>query len=290
MKTLKSNNQSSNNKMKVPFNAPIKDAMDKYGVAIGGGMALISGVAFVSAKYFSPINKEDELLPMPDNDPVTDEEICDTPGSYVEIVASQEVIQISDDQESFSSAFENARKLQGPGGLFEYKGELYNTYFKEEWDSMSIEEKNDYYAQIGRNIDNESSAFVTSFENGEIAVVAFKDDSIIGLIVMDEDGDGIYDVAVVDINLDGEPDYYFPIEKNVVNPSGDLELAYLDNQVVDVNLVSEDIVEIDEEDHTLVDSVGGMSIEEDNIFDDSNIGHQDLPDLVDNMDMGEFQL
>ena len=45
---------------------------------------------------------------------------------------------------SFSQAFAEARAEVGPGGVFHWNGGIYNTYTKEEWDSMSAEEKHDF--------------------------------------------------------------------------------------------------------------------------------------------------
>ncbi len=40
------------------------------------------------------------------------------------------------DDLSFGQAFATARKALGPGGVFEWKGKLFNTYYKEEWESL----------------------------------------------------------------------------------------------------------------------------------------------------------
>lgn len=43
---------------------------------------------------------------------------------------------------SFRDAFEAARAELGPGGVFRWHGNIYNTYTAEEWNAMSTEEKN----------------------------------------------------------------------------------------------------------------------------------------------------
>lgn len=50
--------------------------------------------------------------------------------------------------QSFSEAFAEARAEVGPGGVFHWRGGIYNTYTKEEWDSMSAEEKHDFAESI----------------------------------------------------------------------------------------------------------------------------------------------
>ncbi len=48
----------------------------------------------------------------------------------------------------FENDFATAREAQGPGGLFFHKGGIYNTYYKEEWTSLSKDDKENYLASI----------------------------------------------------------------------------------------------------------------------------------------------
>lgn len=58
------------------------------------------------------------------------------------------VQEISDENIPFNEAFKIARSMNGPGGWFIWKDNIYNTYYKEEWQSMPKSEKNDYLASI----------------------------------------------------------------------------------------------------------------------------------------------
>lgn len=60
------------------------------------------------------------------------------------------VAQVSDDQ-SFSQAFADARAQVGPGGVFEWHGRAYGTYYKDEWDNMTAEQKAEYQSSIDYN-------------------------------------------------------------------------------------------------------------------------------------------
>jgi len=51
------------------------------------------------------------------------------------------VAEVSSNQ-SFGDAFASAREQVGPGGVFHWRGGIYSTYTKEEWDGMSSDEKN----------------------------------------------------------------------------------------------------------------------------------------------------
>ncbi len=46
-----------------------------------------------------------------------------------------------DDSMSFSEAFANARATSGPGSLFCWRGNIYGTYYADEWNGMSDEDK-----------------------------------------------------------------------------------------------------------------------------------------------------
>ncbi|MCC8071630.1 MAG: hypothetical protein LIO90_07500 [Bacteroidales bacterium] len=90
----------------------------------------------------------------------------ETPADEVEVVEAEEPVAnqsslayLTDgtvpfatgvnDSMSFSQAFATARAEVGPGGVFEWHGQLYGTYYATEWNSMSAEEKaayNDHFA------------------------------------------------------------------------------------------------------------------------------------------------
>ena len=49
---------------------------------------------------------------------------------------------------SFSEAFAAAREEVGPGGVFEWNGNVYNTYYAEEWENMSDEEREEFASHL----------------------------------------------------------------------------------------------------------------------------------------------
>lgn len=60
------------------------------------------------------------------------------------------VAQVNDDA-SFSEAFADARAQVGAGGVFEWRGHVYATYYEEEWNNMTPEERAQYQAKIDYN-------------------------------------------------------------------------------------------------------------------------------------------
>ena len=66
------------------------------------------------------------------------------------IVATATGVRVAqvDDNASFSQAFADASAQVGPGGVFEWHGRVYGTYYKDEWDNMTAEQKHEYQASI----------------------------------------------------------------------------------------------------------------------------------------------
>lgn len=90
------------------------------------------------------------------------------PDEHDAIVATDEGLRVAqvDDSLSFSQAFAEARSQVGAGGVFEWNGKVYSTYYAEEWDSMSASERSDWQARVdyGDVIDaSEPSSNATSF-------------------------------------------------------------------------------------------------------------------------------
>lgn len=77
-------------------------------------------------------------------------------GNMVKPVGNVKVAEVNDEV-SFSEAFASARKQVGAGGVFEWRGKQYGTYYKTEWDSMSQAEKDRYAANVFGTSSSKSS-------------------------------------------------------------------------------------------------------------------------------------
>lgn len=81
------------------------------------------------------------------------------------------------DEMSFSEAFAAARSEVGAGGAFEWRGNVYGTYYSEEWNSMSPAEKADFNNHFSwNNIDsssvNDTAPTVVSTNYDDIEIVS----------------------------------------------------------------------------------------------------------------------
>ena len=69
------------------------------------------------------------------------------------VVTDQQLaVAATNDKLSFSEAFEAARAEVGPGGIFRWHGNIYNTYTAEEWNSMSGHDKELFAQQVSPEI------------------------------------------------------------------------------------------------------------------------------------------
>ena len=70
-------------------------------------------------------------------------------------VESDEQAQQSLDDLSFHDAFDAARAQLGPGGIFSWHGNLYNTYTADEWQAMSDDDKDQFAEEVNPEISPE---------------------------------------------------------------------------------------------------------------------------------------
>ena len=162
------NNQKENTVMENNEQTSKKSSAknEKVAYAAGGFAAgLASGVAGSAIASNSVESNMAEVVETPENtaevtvEPtattysqtsVVDESIYATPDPEDVLLATDEGVRIAqvDDNASFAEAFADARAQVGPGGAFEWRGHVYNTYYAEEWNNMSAEERAEYQAKI----------------------------------------------------------------------------------------------------------------------------------------------
>lgn len=127
------------------------------------------------------------------------------------------------DEMSFGEAFAAARSEVGAGGVFAWRGNMYGTYYGTEWDSMSEDEKNAYWNRVHHTdyaanepvveevevVDVEPEIEVLGIETvsddagNEVVVGSLSiDDEAVAIV--DIDMDGTFEVAMADIDHNGE--------------------------------------------------------------------------------------
>ena len=187
--------------------------------------------------------------------------------------------EVSDDM-SFGEAFAAARNEVGAGGVFEWHGQIYNTYTAEEWNGMTAEERAEFsdhfnWSQIEHSTSDVAQySTTTSSETGTVAagddieVVSVNHYDGAGQEVIPETAEyvetGADDVDVEVLGVIHEDGMNFGAmdvngeEVILVDVDGDLEFDYMasdfnNNEIVDEN----ELMDIQGEDLT-VDDLGGF--------------------------------
>ena len=155
------------------------------------------------------------------------------------VSGDSETIDIStgvDDSMAFGKAFSTAREELGEGGAFVWRGNSYSTYYKEEWESMTPEQRENYWTSVEQadesiqkvvtdnNYSYDDPAAENSYE------VAYTDDSYNGgessIESVDINSDGNIDGIAVDINNNGM------VDVGAIDSNSD---GYMDRVAVDIN-------------------------------------------------------
>ena len=166
--------------------------------------------------YEDAVHSSAEEQPVDVVDALETPETPETPESPVAPDATVVPVATAvNDDMSFNEAFAAARAEVGAGGIFEWHGNTYNTYYAEEWEAMSPEERNNFYAA------SEDVAIVQDVdvveEDGDVRVIGVYEDNVEGhevyigaievdgenVMFVDVDHDQVFDIAVADVNGDG---------------------------------------------------------------------------------------
>lgn len=105
------------------------------GAAVGGATGVMASNTNGDVKIEdnTTANQEENKIPEPDQ----------------VLLANNEGIRFAHiDADNFADAFTQAREQVGPGGAFEYNGKIYATYYANEWEGMTNEEKSDFQARV----------------------------------------------------------------------------------------------------------------------------------------------
>ena len=144
---------------------------------------------------------------------------------------------VSEDM-SFGDAFAMARQETGPGGVFEWRGTLYNTYYKDEWENMSDEDKSDFVASY-QNVAPEGIAYQSDIEytpNAELVSnegEIFLEDEIVTNEYGEEMRIGYFkqgDEYIVKIDVDNDNQYDY-----IADPETNQLIGLNGNEDVDLN-------------------------------------------------------
>ena len=214
----------------------------------------------------------------------------------------------SEEGQTFAEAFAEAREELGPGGVFEWNGNYYNTFYQNEWDAMSDDEKEEFlqsfYTSLnddpsqgespvtvtpgdgpsGINVNvavNVSASVTTTDPGGELVIEEPWDEPEIHIISVHEDvtEDGIL-VTSVDAVVDGQ-------DAMIVDVDGD---GVMDEMSIDYNgdgdFSADETANIEEIGLT-VDELNDM-VDASCGSDPSELIYADTPDYTNDADISSF--
>lgn len=129
---------------------------------------------------------------------------------------------------SFGVAFRNAREELGSGASFVWQGDTFSTFFEEEWDQMSSDQKGDYLNSVYQSEDFESTGKYELFAEIETQNLHSEQDEIVPLdqsylstvenetVALQEDHAGLslenHPESELEIEFDSEDDFEVLIE------------------------------------------------------------------------------
>lgn len=229
----------------------------KVGTGLGMGILLGSTTSFVTNGAFAN-DGEDIQGETAQGTNTQDTYQEEHPWADTEIQVASNV----NDNMSFSEAFAAARAEVGPGGAFEWHGNVYGTYTAEEWDNLSVEQREEYNEHFNwnnhttsetTNTTSNDNVEVVSVENNNVAetshtttesnVEVVDNDpevQILGVVHDDETGANFGAMVVDDqefvlIDIDGEGTFdYMASDLNHDGELTDNEIADISNEQLSV--------------------------------------------------------
>ena len=196
-----------------------------------------------------------------------------------------------DDELSFSDAFAEARGQVGPGGVFEWRGGVFNTYYVEEWDALSGEERDIFAQKVSVTIgademddeemyahwddgaealnldDDDIGDDVVSVEGEDVQILGIDEYDGHAVAMLDVDGDDEADFAVIDM----DDNYELSSDDAVVYPNG--EISSVDELIAKAD-------DLDEDDSVYSNDGDDDGFDNDYFAENPDVA-DDMPDYVD---------
>lgn len=265
------------------------------GIALGVGSTLLMGSASVHEEMPEESVESTETEPQ---EPVDN--------GYAQMASSV------NDEMSFNEAFAAARAEVGPGGVFEWHGGLYGTYYASEWNAMDNAARNEFYNTVPwHSASHHYTAHNTTTEehhtetivddnesgngheennggsNGGGSETADADIEIIGVEHANLDGE--HDSIIGSASVNGQAVYFVDIDGTddqfdvmMADLNGDSNID--ENEVFDITDQHMSVSHFEE----LAHANGGSNGDEDNL-DEMYANNDTLPDYVNDVDPGNIE-
>ena len=149
--------------------------------------------------------------------------------NHYDVYEQVNVVDINDDM-SFAEAFAQARAELGPGGAFEWRGGVFGTYLREEWNSMSHSEQQEFTATA---LNTSLHAHQDHYMAKVTVTHHFSEGDVIDLDTGLPYHDEPYYVDIYDINDMAAKSEYGDTDVYVDDSSNDIEIIDVINDMQD---------------------------------------------------------
>lgn len=212
-----------------------KAAISTATILLGGG------AAFAAVNWDKIVNEPEEPTAPPTTPtPSPEESTAPIKHNHVSVVQNgrikpNENIDIAtgvNENMTFDEAYAAAREEVGPGGVFSWHGNVYNTFTVEEWQSLSLPQRQEFLSDVGfrPGITHSSSEVVITPEPNYVETIINGRPAL----AIDENHDGIADAIVM-----------IDIETNsmvaIVNNGGDDRL----DTVLQIDATTQEIIRVE---------------------------------------------
>jgi hypothetical protein len=158
--------------------------------------------------------------------------LCQSSDPVVSDVSVQET-QDNNEATEFEQAFKEARSFFGRGGVFEFNGNLYSTYYKEEWDNISTKNKQ-HFLQEASQINSETgekhfapvaTGLSDDMDTGDAFIIAREEVGPGGIYFLNENIYGTYTIDEINNLPENEHNYINTLysEMNIKLPLENLD-------------------------------------------------------------------
>lgn len=137
-------------------------------IAGSAGTGLLLGAASTMMISATPPRNEAEQEETTGENPTTNGETASSVETNTIGDGSISVATHVNDNMTFNEAFATARHEVGAGGAFEWHGNVYSTYYAEEWHGMTEEQQDNYYSHV---MDTPVSAHADTHDTAEVVAV-----------------------------------------------------------------------------------------------------------------------
>lgn len=206
-------------------------------VTIGGISGIMLGatsMSVVSSSCATPVEAQEVNLP--ETSPLR--ALADENITFAEEVK---------DEMTFAEAFAAARAEVGSGGVFEWHGHLYGTYYADEWNKMTIEEKADYNSHFAWNDSSATEIKAEVVEERSLMTDGLIQDEpepeveVLGIV-----HDNQNDINIGAVDVEGQRVFLFDVDNDLgfdyiasdVNQNGmfeENEVDYIGDDNISVN-------------------------------------------------------